>query len=96
LKKNAHFKFRLYVAGDGPNSLLAIANLNSLCRDHLAQRHEVEIVDVLHHPKRALVEGVMLTPMLVILSPAPVRKIVGSLSQRDAVLQTLGLSSTVL
>ena len=95
MKKNSHFKFRLYVAGDGPNSLLAVANLNALCGDHLPGRHEVEIVDVLRHPKRVLVDGVMLTPMLVILSPAPVRKIVGSLSQREAVLQTLGLPCKV-
>ncbi len=95
MKKITRFKFRLYVAGDCPNSLIAVANLSALCRDHLPRRHEIEIVDVLDHPKRALVEGVMLTPMLVVLSPRPVRKIVGSLSQRDAVLQTLGLSSNV-
>jgi circadian clock protein KaiB len=85
-----HFKFRLYVAGDGPHSVQAIANLNSLCREYLAERHEIEIVDVLHDTQRALDDKVMLTPMLIKLFPAPIRKIIGSLSQRENLLQALG------
>jgi len=85
------FKFRLYVAGDGPHSTQAIANLRALCGEHLPERHEVEVVDVLRDPQRALADGVMLTPLLVKLSPAPIRKIIGSLSQRASVLQALGL-----
>jgi circadian clock protein KaiB len=87
----AIFKFRLYVAGDGPNSLQAEANLRALCREHLPERHEIEIVDVLREGQRALDDGVMMTPQLVKLSPAPVRKIVGTLSRRETVLQALGL-----
>jgi len=91
MNEKAHFKFRLYVAGDAANSLQAVANLNAVCREHLPDRHEIEIVDVLREPQRALTDGVSLTPMLVKLSPAPIRKIVGSLSHKEPVLQTLGL-----
>jgi circadian clock protein KaiB len=87
----AHFKFRLYVAGDGPNSAQAMANLEAICREHLAERHEIEVVDVLREPQRALADLVMLTPLLVKLSPGPIRKIAGTLSQRGPVLQALGL-----
>lgn len=85
------FRFRLYVAGDALNSARAVINLNAICREHLPGRHEIEIVDVFRHPERALADGVFLTPTLVRLSPAPARKIVGSLSQTPAVLQALGL-----
>ena len=85
------FKFRLYVAGDAPHSTQAIANLRALCRELLPERYEIEVVDVLREQQRALADGVLLTPMLVKLSPAPIRKIVGSLSQREPVLQALGL-----
>jgi hypothetical protein len=54
MSKLPHFKFRLYVAGDGPHSVQAIANLNALCREYLTERHEIEIADVLHEPQRAL------------------------------------------
>jgi circadian clock protein KaiB len=91
MNKSACFKFRLYVAGDAPNSIQAVANLNALCREHLPERHEIEIVDVLSEPQRALTDGVFLTPTLVKLSPAPIRKIVGNLSDPKPVLLTLGL-----
>ena len=86
----AQFQFRLYVAGDGPNSTQALANLSALCQEHLPARHAIEVVDVLREQQRALADGVMLTPLLMKLSPAPVRRIVGTLSQREPLLQALG------
>ena len=85
------FKFRLFIAGETPNSLQAVANLNTLCHEHLLKRYEIEIVDVFKEPKRALVNGIFMTPTLVKLAPDPVRKIVGTLSQAQSVLQVLGL-----
>ena len=75
------FKFRLYVAGDAQNSAQAVANLTALCRAHLPDRHEIEVVDVFREPKRALADGIFMTPTLVKLAPSPVRRIVGTLSQ---------------
>jgi circadian clock protein KaiB len=90
-----HFKFRLYVTGDGPNSVQAIGNLQALCGRHLPGCHEIEIVDVLRDPKRGLADGVMLTPLLLKLSPEPVRKILGTLSKHETVLQSLGIPGRV-
>jgi circadian clock protein KaiB len=91
MKKPALYKFRLYVAGGSPNSAKATANLQALCDEILVGRHEIEVVDILKEPHRALDDGVLLTPMLVKLSPAPIRKIIGSLNDRPPVLQALGL-----
>jgi circadian clock protein KaiB len=85
------FEFRLYIAGDTPNSLQALNQLSALCNAHLAERHSIEIIDVFQQPERALADGIFLTPMLVKLSPLPVQRIVGTLGQRQLVLQTLGL-----
>jgi circadian clock protein KaiB len=83
-------QLRLYIAGDAPNSTQAIANLSAICREHVPEDHELEIVDILEAPERALADGVLLTPTLVKLSPAPVRRVIGSLSQREPLLQALG------
>ena len=83
--------FRLYVADKTPNSARAMANLQSICQEHLQGHYKIEVVDILQEPLRALSEGVLVTPTLVRLSPLPVRKIVGDLSDRAAVLQALGL-----
>ena len=93
MSRPATFKFRLYVAGDTQNSAQASANLTALCRAHLPERHEIEVVDVLRDPKRALTDGVFMTPTLVKLAPSPVRTIVGTLSQTEPVLQALGLGA---
>ena len=85
------FKFRLYVAGDAPNSAQAIFNLAAFCRAHLPERYEIEVVDVFREPKRALTEGIFMTPTLVVLTPPPVRRIVGTLSHAQTVLLALGL-----
>ena len=87
----ATFRFRLYVAAEAQNSVQALGNLNALCREHLPGRFEIEVVDVYRHPRRALGDGILMTPTLLKLEPAPARRIVGSLSQTQVVLRALGL-----
>ena len=87
------FKFRLYVAGSAPNSAQALANLSALCRTHLPDRHQIEVVDVFRQPKRALADRIFMTPTLVRLTPAPVQTIVGTLSHMQPVLWALGLET---
>jgi circadian clock protein KaiB len=93
MSRRVLFKFRLYVAGDAQNSAQALANLTALCRRHLPDRHEIEVVDVFRESKRALAEGIFMTPTLVKLAPSPARRIVGTLSQTQTVLQALGLEA---
>lgn len=87
------FKFRLYVAGDAQNSTRALVNLTALCKRHLPNRHTIEIVDVFRQPKRALTDGIFMTPTLVKLAPFPIRRIVGTLKDTEVVLQALGLAN---
>lgn len=88
-------RLRLYIAGDAPNSLEALANLKALCEGYLPGRHQVEVVDVLRDSERALADNVFMTPTLLRLGPLPVRRVVGTLSQPLPVLQALGLDSRV-
>lgn len=90
------FQFVLFVAGDTPNSALAIANLTGLCRAHLPGRYTIETVDVFREPQRALAEGIFMTPTLVRLAPGPLVRIVGTLVQTQTVLQALGLGAAKL
>jgi circadian clock protein KaiB len=57
----------------------------------LPNRHEIEVVDVIRQPKRAMKDGIFMTPTLVKAAPFPVRKIVGTLSETHNLLQVLGL-----
>ena len=91
MSRSLTLKFRLYIAGDTPNSVQALSNLTSLCQEHIPDRHEIEIINVLKDPKRALADGIILTPILVKVSPLPVQIIIGTLSQTQTVLNALGL-----
>ena len=85
------FTFCLYVADNTQNSVQARANLAALCRQYLPDRHEIEVVDVFREPQRALADGIFMTPTLIKLTPSPVCRIVGNLSDWPTVLNALGL-----
>jgi circadian clock protein KaiB len=87
-----HYDLRLYIAGSLPNSLQAQENLRSLCAAHLEGRFSLEIVDFLAEPRRALEDGVIVTPTLLRISPGPRRMVVGTLADRAAVLHALDLT----
>lgn len=85
-------KLRLYIAGRAPNSARALSNLETICGEYGKDRFEVEVIDVLDDPLRALEERVLVTPTLVKLSPPPSIQIAGDLSRRYDVLHALGLT----
>ena len=85
------FKFRLYVADETINSVRALANLRAICSTYLPGKFKIELVDVFKEPERALEDRIFMTPTLVKLTPDPVARIVGTLSQTNLVLQVLGL-----
>lgn len=84
-------QFRLYVAGEGPNSMAAIANLKALCEKYFPSNAAVEIVDVIKEPTLALQDQVMVTPLLIINTGSTVQKCIGDLSKLQHILETLGI-----
>lgn len=93
MSRRVSHKFRLYIAGNAGNSALAIQNLNTICRANLPGSYEIEQVDVFEEPERALADIIVMTPTLLKLSPKPVCRIVGTLSETNGVLSALGLAS---
>jgi circadian clock protein KaiB len=84
-------KVRLYVAGRAPNSVRAEENLRLIADKYDEIAWEVEVVDVLVEPLRALADGVLVTPTLIRLAPPPEVWIVGDLSREAEALAALGL-----
>jgi circadian clock protein KaiB len=88
--KKTALLLRLYVAGNAPNSLRAVANAKALCEGNLRSSYELEVVDLLKYPNRALADGIIVTPTLLRLRPLPIQRIIGNLSDTKQVLLTLG------
>ncbi|HEY8580465.1 MAG TPA: circadian clock KaiB family protein [Beijerinckiaceae bacterium] len=82
-------KLTLYVAGQTPKSVAAIANLRRICDEHFPGQYTVEVVDLRANPQLAREHGIVAIPTLVRELPVPIRKIIGSLSDTEKVLVSL-------
>jgi len=85
------FILRLYIAGQTPNSVTAIANLKKLCEDKLKGKYRIEVVDLLEKPQLARGDQIIAIPTLVRRLPPPVKKIIGNLSKTENVIVGLDL-----
>lgn len=85
----AELQLELYIAGQSRNSLAALSNLRRLCERELVGRCELTVVDILEDPEAAEAANILATPTLIKRAPPPLRRIVGDLSLRKAVLDGL-------
>ncbi|MBA3708902.1 MAG: circadian clock protein KaiB, partial [Planctomycetes bacterium] len=79
-KKNSPWNMLLYVAGQTPKTILALANLRKICDEHLAGHYSIEVIDLLVTPRLAKGAQILAVPTLVRHLPAPMRKIIGDMS----------------
>jgi circadian clock protein KaiB len=87
----AVLRLHLYVAGDAPNSLAAAANLRSVLARFPEREVDLQIIDVIADPEMGVRAGVLVTPMLLRLAPAPERRLLGNLKNHVTLISALGL-----
>lgn len=82
---------KLYIAGTTPKSTQAIMNIRKICEENLKGRYELEIIDIFQQPVLARGEQIVATPTLIKKLPAPLRKVIGDLSNTERILVGLDL-----
>ena len=83
---------KLYITGTTVNSQNAIENLNAILNEpSLKDKYELEVIDVLKHPKLAEDERILATPVLYKKLPPQIRMVIGDLSDTEKVLLGLDL-----
>lgn len=92
-KANAaeRYVLRLYVTGTTPRSREAILNVKKVCEENLQGRYDLEVIDIYQKPALARDEQIIAAPTLVKQLPAPLRRLIGDLSNRERVLLGLDL-----
>lgn len=85
------WNLRLYVAGQTPKSITALANLKKICEEHLANQYKIEVIDLVRNPDLARRDQILAIPTLVRNLPTPMKKIIGDLSNTEKVLVGLEL-----
>jgi circadian clock protein KaiB len=93
LRRGRKYVLRLYVAGATPQSTRALVNIKEICEEHLQGRYELEVVDVFVQPAEARAQDIIAVPTLLKKLPAPLRRLVGDLSNRERVLVGLNIKS---
>ncbi len=88
---HGRYHLRLYVAGQTAKSLAAMANLRRVCEEHLAGRYDIEVIDLLQHPKLAAGDQILAIPTLIRRLPSPLKRIIGDLSNTEKVLVGLDI-----
>ena len=88
------YNLRLYVAGQTPKSIAAIANLKKICEKHLPGRYEIEVVDLIKDPAQARRHQIVAIPTLIRQLPEPLKRIIGDLSNVEKVLVGLDIQPT--
>ena len=94
LRKTAEkerYELKLYVTGTSPRSGQAIANVRALCEEYLTGRYDLEVIDIYQQPAVAVSEQIVAAPTLIKKFPAPTRRMIGDLSNRDKILVGLNI-----
>ncbi len=89
--KTAPYVLRLFIAGNTPQSNLALLNLRQVCETHLAGRYRLDVIDIRQQPALAQEAQIIAVPTLVKQAPEPLRRIVGNMTQTERILSGLGL-----
>jgi circadian clock protein KaiB len=92
-ERGPEWVLKLYVAGQTPRSVAALANLKRICETHLKGKYEIEVVDLLVTPALAKADQIIAVPTVVRQWPRPVKKIIGDLANMERVFAGLDLRS---
>jgi circadian clock protein KaiB len=85
------YVLRLYVAGMTPRSAEAIRTVTAICEEQLADRFDLQVIDIYQQPVLAKGEQIIAAPTLIKKLPLPLRKIIGSMTDKDKVLVGLDI-----
>lgn len=88
---STNYLLKLYITGQTPKSTRAIQNLQQTCETLLAGNYDLIVIDVLEHPELAEEDKILATPTLIRLSPPPLRRVIGDLTDTEKVLWGLDL-----
>lgn len=86
----------LYVNGASPRSAEAVSAVRRICDEDLAGMVDLTVLNAADHPDRVLEDHILAIPTLVKHSPAPLRHLVGNLTDLDRVRSGLDLGPAPL
>lgn len=81
----------LYVTGTNQASRRALINIKRICEKYLKGHYKLEVIDIYQKPGLMRGQQIIAVPTLIKVSPLPLRKLIGDLSNEINVVYGLGL-----
>jgi circadian clock protein KaiB len=85
------YVLRLYVTGSTSRSVRALENVRRICDEHLAGNYQLEVIDIYRNLALARGDQIIAAPTLIKRLPAPLRRLIGDMSNEEKVLMGLDL-----
>jgi circadian clock protein KaiB len=90
-RKEISWNFLLFATGDSPKANVALNNLRSICEEYIPEEYEIKVIDIKEHPELVEEHQILAIPTLIRKVPLPAKRIIGDLSNREKVIEGLGI-----
>jgi circadian clock protein KaiB len=90
-KSKEKYVLKLYITGMTRRSQEALRNLERVCREHIGDNYELEVIDIYQQPTLAKGDQIIAVPTLIKKLPVPLRRMIGDLSREDRIILGLDL-----
>jgi circadian clock protein KaiB len=90
-RRQLKYVLRLYVTGTTAKSVRAIQNVRRICEEHLKGLYDLEVIDIYQNLPLAQGDQIIAAPTLIKRLPAPLRQLIGDMSDEQRVLVGLDL-----
>jgi circadian clock protein KaiB len=85
------YVLRLYITGMTARSQQALRNIKKIIKENPDNNFELEVIDIYQQPTLAKGDQIIAVPTLIKKLPAPLRRLIGDLSQEDRIILGLDL-----
>jgi circadian clock protein KaiB len=83
------YVLKLFVTGTTPRSARAVVNVRRICEENLKDNYDLQIIDILRDPTIAAKEQIIAAPTLIKVSPLPMRRFIGDMSETARIIAGL-------
>jgi len=90
-KNNGRFILRLYIAGQTPRCIAALANLKNYFDTNFPGEYTIKVIDLLKNPQLAKDNQILAIPTIIKSLPKPVRRAIGDFSDIERMLVGLDI-----
>jgi circadian clock protein KaiB len=90
-RRTARFKFSVYIARPTDESDAALDRLRKICDEAIPRNYDIKVIDLSKNPELARDHDIVATPAVFRTLPAPVRRSIGNLTNKDKALLGLDL-----